>query len=399
MRFPLYIAKRYLLSKSKNNAVNVISNIAGLGVVVGAMSLFIVLSGFSGLKTFSLQFSSVFDADLKVLPKSGKVFTLSEEQENKLKSLDEIVSFSKIIEERIFLNFKGKNAIAYIKGVDENYQKTTTIDSTVIAGMWLDENDKNVVIGFDISTKLSLGPFDYSDLLEIYVPKPGVSQITDPAAALSSDRVIVSGIYYVNEDLNGKYVFSSFDLAKNLLSISDNEVSALEIKLLPGTDEKVIISEIETILGNNLQFKNRIQQNDALYKMLNTENLAVYLIFTLVMIIALFNVIASIIMIILDKKSNIKTLFYLGATVSDIRSTFYLQGILMSVIGGILGIALGAALVFLQAQWGFVMITPSLPYPVELKWFNVLVVFATITVLGIIASKIASSRVNESLVS
>lgn len=399
MRFPLYIAKRYLLSKSKNSAVNIISMIAGLGVVVGAMSLFIVLSGFSGLKTFSLQFSSVFDADLKVLPKTGKVFSLTENQQNELKNLDEIVSFSKIIEERVFLNFKGKNAIAYIKGVDKNYQKTTVIDSTLIAGMWLNENDRNVVIGFDISKKLSLGTFDYTDLLEIYVPKPGVSQISDPAAALNSDRVIVSGIYYVNEELNGKYVFSSFELAQTLLSISENEVSAIEIRLLPNTDEKTAISKIETVIGDNLLFKNRIQQNDALYKMLNTENLAVYLIFTLVMIIALFNVIASIIMIILDKKNNIKTLFYLGATVSDIRSTFYLQGVLMSVIGGIIGIVIGAALVSLQLQWGFVMITPSLPYPVEFKWSNVLVVFATITVLGIIASKIASGRVNEKLLS
>jgi len=147
-----------------------------------------------------------------------------------------------------------------------------------------------------------------------------------------------------------------------------------------------------------LVFKNRIQQNDALYKMLNTENLAVYLIFTLVLIIALFNVVGSIIMMILDKKQNLKTLFNLGATISEIRKIFFMQGVLMTLLGGILGILLGVIIVMLQMQFNLVMITNSLPYPVKLDVVNVLVVFITITILGILASKIASGRVNENMV-
>lgn len=319
MRFPLYIAQRYLFSKNKSTAVNAISSIALIGVVVGTMALFIVLSGFAGLKTFSLQFSTVFNPDLHIEPQNGKVFTFDENQKKELLALPEIASFSEVIEDRVFLNFKGKNTIAFIKGVDKNYQKTTQIDSTIIAGMWLHEDEKSVVIGFDISTKLGLGPYDYSELLEIYVPKPGTGQITDPESALNSDFAIVSGVYYVNEDLNAKYVFASFDQAKDLLSFEDNQVSAIEIKLQPEADEKKTIKKLEEIIGNDLIYKNRFQQNDALYKMLNTENLAVYLIFTLVMIIALFNVISSIIMVILDKKSNIKTLLHLGADFSQMR--------------------------------------------------------------------------------
>lgn len=303
-----------------------------------------------------------------------------------------------MIEDRVFLNFKGKNTIAFIKGVDKNYQKTTQIDSTIIAGMWLHEDEKSVVIGFDISTKLGLGPYDYSELLEIYVPKPGTGQITDPESALNSDFAIVSGVYYVNEDLNAKYVFASFDQAKELLSFEDNQVSAIEIKLQPEADEKKTIKKLEEIIGNDLIYKNRFQQNDALYKMLNTENLAVYLIFTLVMIIALFNVISSIIMVILDKKSNIKTLLHLGADFSQMRSVFFLQGTLMTVFGGLLGILLGILLVSLQAKFGFILITPTLPYPVELQWENAVIVFLTISVLGIIASRIAAGRVNEKLI-
>ncbi len=396
MNFSLYIAKRYLISKSSNNAINIITGIAAVGVVVGAMSLFIVLSGFSGLKDFSLQFSSVFDSDLKVYPESGKTFTVSAEQFEQISGLTEVQSFSKIIEERVFLTFKGKNSIAFIKGVGENYQNVNYIDSTIIVGGWF-ETTHNAIVGIGISNTLSLGIYDYSDLLEIYVPKPGTGQITDPTQAFNKERVLVSGIYHVNEELNSKYVFAPIELARQLLSYGDEDVSSIEFKLAQGAKEEDVIQKVADILGQDLDFKNRMQQNDALYKMLNTENLAVYLIFTLVLIIALFNVIANIIMVILDKKHNLKTLLNLGATIKEIRRVFYLQGVLMTVTGGIVGVFLGVVIVLLQLQFNLVMITATLPYPVKIEFFNIALVFVTILLLGIIASKIASSRVSENL--
>lgn len=396
MKFSLYIAKRYLVSKSSNNAINIITGIAAVGVVVGAMSLFIVLSGFAGLKDFSLQFTSVFDSDLKVSPETGKTFTLSPEQENQLQELTEIESFSKIIEERVFLTFKGKNSIAFIKGVDEYYQRVNQIDSTIIVGGWF-ESPNNAVVGAQISRDLSLGIYDYSELLEIYVPRPGVGQITDPTQAFNRERVLVSGIYHVNEELNSKYVFTPIELARSLLNLDERDFSSIEIKMGANVREEVVIQKVSEILNQPLTFKNRMQQNNALYKMLNTENLAVYLIFTLVLIIALFNVIANIIMVILDKKHNLKTLLNLGSTISEVRRIFYLQGVLMTVIGGIIGIAIGVIIVLLQLQFDLVMITATLPYPVKIELFNIGLVFITIVLLGIIASKIASSRVSESL--
>lgn len=397
MRFPLYIAKRYLFSKSSNNAINIITAIAGIGVVVGAMSLFIVLSGFSGLKDFSLQFSSVFDSDLKVYPKTGKTLILTEKQEQMLHQINEIEAFSKVIEERVFLTFKGKNSISHIKGVDQNYQRVNAIDSTLFHGGWF-ESDNTAVIGAQISRNLNLGVYDYSKLLEIYVPVPGSGQITDVSQAFNKEYVVVSGIYHVNEELNSKYVFTPIELAKSLLSFEDNLISSIEVKLTPGANEEEIISKVSEVLDQNILFKNRMQQNDALYKMLNTENLAVYLIFTLVLIIAIFNVIASIIMIILDKKHNINTLKNLGATLKELRQVFYLQGVLMTVLGGITGIILGVAIILLQLKFDLVMITATLPYPVKLEFFNVVLVFLTILLLGIIASKIASSRVRDGLI-
>jgi lipoprotein-releasing system permease protein len=399
LNFSLYIAKRYLFSKSSNNAINIITAIAAIGVVVGAMSLFIVLSGFSGLKKFSLQFTDEFDSDLKILPKSGKTITFSEAQKVQLQNMEGVQNISKNIEERVFLHYKGKNHIAYIKGVDSNYGKVTKLDSIMYFGEWFVPNEHQVVVGLSTMAKLSMGVNDYSNFLEIYVPKPGTGQLNalDPSEAFNKENVIVSGVYQVNEDLDSKYVFADLNFARNLLSLDSNKVSSLEIKLSPTANEETVRANIEKVFPEGVAIKNRIQQNDALYKMLNTENVAVYLIFTLVLIIALFNVIGSIIMMVLDKRKNIKTLYNLGASLKEIRRIFFLQGTLMTLLGGITGIFLGILAVLAQLQFEFVSITSTLPYPVALKPINIVIVFATISVLGILASKIASSRVREKL--
>ena len=399
MNFPLYIAKRYLFSKSSNNAINIITGIAAVGVVLGAMSLFIVLSGFSGLKDFSLQFTNVFDADLKIYPANGKTISFQDSFNEKIKDVEGVISYSKIIEERIFLHYRGKNHIAYIKGVDTSYAKVNPIDSLLYFDNWFTPNKNEVVVGFGTVSKLSLGTYDYSNPLEIYVPKPGVGQITDPSKAFTKQNTVVSGIYQVNEELDSKYVFSDINFARSLLKIEENKISSIEFKIDPLVSEESIRNQLATVFSEDIIIKNRIQQNDALFKMLNTENLAVYLIFTLVLIIALFNVIGSIIMMVLDKRKNIKTLFDLGAKISEIRRIFFLQGVLMTTIGGFVGILLGVIAVFLQLKFSYIMITSSLSYPVKLSLLNILIVFATITVLGVIASKIASSRVREKLLS
>lgn len=364
------------------------------------MSLFIVLSAFSGLKDFSLQFTNVFDSDLKIVPASGKTLRFTDAISDKLEKTPGIEAYSKIIEERAFLQYKGKNHIAYIKGVDSNYVNVIPVDSILFLSNWFEPGRNEVVIGTNTSIKLSVGINDYTSLLEIYVPTPGTGQITELNIdrAFNRERVVVAGFYEVNEDVNSKYVFSDFELARSLLGLDEDVVSSVEFKLIPGADEEDVKETLKELFqGQEIQIKNRIQQNDALYKMLNTENIAVYLIFTLVLIIALFNVIGSIIMMILDKRKNIKTLYNLGATLQNVRKIFFLQGTLMTTLGGILGILLGVLIVWIQLKLPFVYITSSLPYPVKLKLINVIVVFATISLLGVVASRIASSRVKESL--
>ncbi|MCY2686492.1 ABC transporter permease [Salinimicrobium sp. TH3] len=397
MKFPFYIARRYLFSKSSNNAINIITIIAALGVFAGAFALFIVLSGFTGLKDFSLSFSNEYDPDLKVLPATGKTFNFSAEENEKLKNIEGISVFSEVIEERVFLDFRSKNKTAYIKGVDENFLKVNKLDSAIGMGGWFHPEEAQVVIGNTISHELNLGTFDYMSLLEIMVPRPGKGQILDPTQAFNSKRTIVSGIYSINEELDGKYVFASIGFARDLLNLKPDEITGLELKLKPGADPETVKSAVQLVINDEVEIKNRAQLNDALYKMLNTENLAVYLIFTLVLIIALFNVVGSIIMVILDKRDNIKTLHSLGATPGQIKNIFFAQGVFMTLLGGSVGLLFSIALVYLQLQYDLVMITPSLPYPVAITWKNIVVVLVTISILGTIASYIAASRSKKAL--
>jgi lipoprotein-releasing system permease protein len=398
LNFSLYIARRYLFSKSKNSAINIITIIAAVGVFAGALALFIVLSGFSGLKTFSLSFTNEIDPDLKVTPVTGKTIQFSNNQIQDLKDNANITTFSKVIEERVLLEFKNKNLPAYIKGVDQNFNKVNSLDSRLIAGSWIHPKENHVVIGNAISRDLSLGILDYSESLKMMVPQPGKGQITDPSKAFRSRNALVIGIYSINEELNGKYVFAPMRFARNLLHLKKNEISAFEIDLSSKEVEAQVKEQIQNSFPDQkLDIKNRIQLNDKLYKMLNTENLAVYLIFTLVLIIALFNVGGAMVMSILDKRQNIKTLYNLGARPVQLKSVFFFQGSLLTFFGGIIGLTLGILIILMQLQFDLIMITPTLAYPVQLTLSNIIVVFLTIMVLGILASYIGSTRVRKVL--
>lgn len=397
MNFSLYIARRYLFTKSSNNAINIITIIAAVGVFAGAFALFIVLSGFSGLKEFSLSFTNEFDPDLKVFPETGKTFTFSEDEKARMANINGVAAFSEVIEERVFLEYKSKTHTAWIKGVDINYQKVNKIDSSLIFGTWLTRSEFLVVAGNGITRILSLSVNDYQNLLSIMVPRPGKGQVTNPTDAFNRESAIVTGVYSVNEELDSKYIFSTLSFARSLLELEENKVTAVELKLTPNAKADDVRAEISNILNDKVVIKDRAQLNETLYKMLNTENLAVYLIFTLVVIIALFNVVGSIIMVILDKRENIKTLFSLGASPGTIRNVFFMQGALMTIVGGAIGLAVALIVVYLQLEYDLVMITPTLPYPVQIRLENVLIVILTIGTLGILASYIAASRSKKAL--
>ena len=397
LNFPLYIAKRYIFSFSKNNAINIITGIASFGIIVGAMALFVVLSVFSGLKDFSLSFSNDFDPDMKVVAIKGKSFFISEAQEKKLLALDGVVAHSKIIEEQVLFMFNGKQEVASLKGVDSIYGKVNDVKKTLFNGQWFAPNTYQVVVGYGITEKLSLGLFDFNHKFEVLVPKPGKGIIENPEQAFNKSAIIPVGIYAISDDLDSKYVFADLGLAQELLNYKPNQVSGIELKLKSASYENNIKQNLQKIFNNSIIIKNRAQLNDSLYKMLNTENTAVYLIFTLVIVLTLFTLAGAIIMMILDKKNNLKTLFNLGVEVKNIRKIFLLQGALLTFLGGLIGLILGIIIVVIQQKFQLIMITPTLAYPVIFNFQNVLIVLGTIFLLGFIASLIASSRVSKKL--
>ena len=368
-----------------------------MGIIVGAMALFVVLSVFSGLKVFSLSFTNDIDPDIKISSTLGKSFFITPEQETKIKKIDGLASYSKIIEERVLFVFNDKQEVTYIKGVDTNFNAVNDIKKTLYNGQWLTPNTYQVVVGYGIAQKFSMGLLDFNNQLEVWVPKPGKGTIESAEQAFNKSQVYPIGIYAISEDLDSKYVFADLGLAQELLEFKPNQISGIEIKEKAGANENAIIAELNSIFENKITIKNRAQLNESLYKMLNTENIAVYLIFTLVIVVALFNLIGALIMMILDKKGNLKTLFNLGVEIKDLRKIFLLQGTLLSVFGGIIGLALGIIIVLIQQHYQLVMITPTLAYPVIFSIENVLIVMGTIVILGFIASLIASSRVSKKL--
>lgn len=396
MNFPLYIAQRYVRSKSSQNAVNIINFITFLVIVIGSAALFLVLSGFAGLKTFSLSFTNAFDPDLKAQPTLGKVFTLTPEQEQRLSEVAGIASYSKEIEEKVVLSFDNKMDIANIKGVDVRYTKTTGVDSTVYWGTWNTDYQKGVA-GDGIMRTLGLA-VDRKPV-NVLALKPGTGSLVQQPSTSNMYNILpiqISGVYSVEASLDDRYVFIDLRLAQALLEKDSTQVSGISFKMTPESNENNVRVALGSILGEGVELKNRRELNSNLYRMLNTENIAAYLIFTLVLIIALFNVVGAIIMMILDKQENSKTLFSLGATLKELRRIYFVQGVLVTTFGGIIGVVLGSLLIGSQLAFGWVKIG-TIDYPVEYQVQNVLIVLGTIIVLGIIASKIASSRINQKL--
>jgi len=397
LNFSFYIAKRYVFSRNKNNAINIITGIASFGIVVGAMALFVVLSVFSGLRDFSTQFSNSFDPDLKITAIKGKSFFVSEDQNQKLLKLEGVFAQSKIVEEQVLFSFDGKNEVASIKGVDSIYSKVNDVKKSLINGQWLKPDTYQAVVGYGIADKLSMGLFDYNNKFEVFVPKKGAGIIESEEDAFTKELIIPIGIYAVNEDIDNKYVFADIGLVQELLAYKTNQISSIEMKLKPNVTEEEVKTELQEIFDHKILIRNRAQLNDSLYKMLNAENAAVYLIFTLVIILTLFTLAGAIIMMIIDKKYNLKTLLNLGVEIKDLRKIFLLQGTLLTFIGGIFGLFLGTITVIIQQQFNLIMITPTLAYPVIFNFQNILIVLITIFTLGFIASWIASSRVSKNL--
>ncbi len=397
MGFPFYIARRYTISRSKSTAVNIITAIAAVGILASTAALFIIMSAFSGLRDFSLSFTDATDPDLKLSPANGKTILLTPQQEQQLKNLKGISVYSKVAEERVLFYFDGKEQVAILKGVDSLFTQVSTMNTKLAGGQWPLTETTQAVAGAGIFNKLSLGLFDYNRVLEVYVPKPGKGPINTPEEAFNKGGLSVVGVYNINDDVDSKYVFCTIDVAQKLLDFTPGRITSLELKMAPGANEAEVRRQLETIFNNKVIIKNRAQLNDSLYKMLNAENLVTYLFCSLVVVLTLFCLAGALIMLILDKKENIRTLYCLGTEVSSLRKIFLYQGIFITTLGTFFGLLISSVLILVQQHYELFMITDQMAYPVAFRLENVLIVLATIFILGIFASFIAAGRVNKKL--
>ena len=398
MRFPLYIASRYFFTRSKQSVINIINYIALSVVLIASAALLIVLSAFTGLKDFGLSFSNVFDPDFRVEAVQGKTLQIDSITFASVKQLDGILAVSGIIEDKVFLNYRDKNHVVYLKGVDSSYQNIIESDRFLSSGSWFSKELDEVVIGGGVAQILSLGIYDYNDFLVLTVPKRSASstQLKEP---FINKTALVSGIYSVSEELDKKYMFSNLSFAQTLFQRKENTYSSLELKLAPDFNRIQLEEQLRALLKTPLRMRSRTELNAALFKMLNTEQMAIYLIFTLVIIIALFNVVGALIMMILEKRPQLNVLYALGVLPKEIRLIFFYLGGMISWVGGGLGVLLGTCLVLLQRYFPFLYVPgTNFPYPVRLEFQNVaMVVLFLLFVLGGLASAWATAQVGKKI--
>ena len=395
MRFPLYIASRYFFTRSKQSVINIINYIALSVVLIATAALLIVLSAFTGLKDFGLSFSNVFDPDFRIEAIQGKVFEIDSVTLASVKQLDGILAVSGVIEDKVFLNYRDKNHVVYLKGVDSTYQKVIECNRFLSSGAWFSKELDEVVIGGGVAQVLSLGVYDYNDFLVLTVPKRSASatQLKEP---FINKTALVSGIYSVSEELDKKYMFSSLSFSRDLFQRKGTVYSSLELKVAPNLNRKQLEEQLRAILKIPIRIRSRTELNAALFKMLNTEQMAIYLIFTLVIMIALFNVVGALIMMILEKRPQLKVLYALGVQPKEIRLIFFYLGGMISWVGGGLGILLGTTLVLLQRYFPFLYVPgTNFPYPVRLEFQNVAMVLMLLLVLGGLASAWATAQVGK----
>ena len=386
MTYVFKIAFRYFFSKNEQTVINKINFLSLILIIISSASLFIVLSAFDGLKTFGLSFSNKFDADYELSPLNGKYLNLLPEIISEINNLEEIIEVAPQIEEKVFLSFKEKNQVAVLKGVDSSYNKVIPIKDLVMIGDWIDNDNSKTVIGYGISSKLGLGVYDYSSFLKISVPRNNNSSVLN-LNPFKSLPLIVVGLYQINEELDNKYIFTSLSFAKNLLNLKENQYTNLIIKTIDNINKKKLEEKINLIVEEKTKLTSRLEKNAALFKMLNTENIAVYFIFSLVMIISLFNLVGSLIMMILNKKKEMKILIAMGVSNKNLSQIFYFIGLIICFVGGILGLSLGSLLVLIQKYSSIINVPgTNLSYPVEFNIKNIIVVFLTLIILGSISS-------------
>ncbi|MDZ7739100.1 MAG: FtsX-like permease family protein [Bacteroidales bacterium] len=390
MQLSLYIARRYLFAKKSRNAINVISGISAAGVTIGTMVLIIVLSVFNGLEDMVYSLFSTFDPDLEIRAVRGKVFTPGAQHLDQLRSTEGIEAYSLVLEENSLLRYDDKQYIATVKGVDDNYRSITGLDSVMWDGEFLlkaESGRPHAVVGLGVANNLGIG-LSFITPLIIYVPERE-GRISNPADAFVRKYLFPSGIFSVEQEYDSQYIYVPIEVMRELL-MYDEEISALEIKFTEGADEDRVQSKVQQIFGPEYRVRNKFQQQEIFYKVMKSERLAIFFILTFILIIASFNVIGSLTMLIIEKQRDISILRNMGAGKKLIKRIFIFEGWMISLIGVAAGLTLGFIICWLQQHYGLVRLQGETlimdAYPVSMKISDFMAVLGTVLAIGYIAA-------------
>ena len=393
MIFKSYIyrlAVRYFFSKDSKTIVNRINGFAFLMIVAASTVLLIVLSAFAGLKDFGLAYTSSFDPDLKIVPETGSYFILKDEDLDKIRSFGFVKEASPVIEEKVVLSNELNSGATILKGVDSDYHLLGVLDSLSLIGVFSPSKDNSLYLGADLASSLEVVMSEDFSLLATAAKKKTRSLFS--FTPFNSTKLEIEGIYQISLDIEKKYAFAPIKTVGSLVGVNEKSYTSIEVVTNGFVSKESLSKEVRGLFGSNVVVLDKQDLNPALYKMLNTENLAVYLIFSLVALIAMFNLVGSLTIMMVEKKKDLRVLKSLGGKEGDFNKIFFVLGVFTSTFGAFLGIILAWVAVVVQNSYSLVLVPgTSLPYPISLTFMNVFIVFSTIFFLGIVTSAWSTS--------
>lgn len=394
MNFPFYIARRYLFSKKSHNAINVISAISVCGVALATLALVCTLSVFNGFQDLVTTFFTAFDSQLKITAVRGKVFDGQDKRVLQLKKMPDVEVYSESLEDNVMVQYQGRQAMAVVKGVEDNFDQLTPIDSILFGRGDLLLHDEVVdyaIPGIQLLSTLGSG-IRFLDPLEIYAPRCGAKvNMANPSTAFVTGNLFSSGLVFAvnQEKYDASYILTSIDFARRLFQYT-TEVSAINLKLKAGADTDAVKKHIQDLLGDDFLVQDRYEQQADTYRIMEIEKLISYLFLTFILMIACFNVIGSLSMLIIDKRDDVVTLRNLGASDRQIVRIFLFEGRMISFFGAFAGVVLGLLLCWLQQEYGLIALGSSGSfvvdaYPVSVHASDVLLIFITVLLIGFLS--------------
>ena len=385
-------ASRYFRAKKSTNAINIIAWVSVVAIAVGTGALIVILSVFNGFEGLVKSLYSSFYPSIKIAPSSGKTIILTPAQLRQVAAVPGVAHFSQVVEEKAVLRYGDEPTIAILKGVDSSYNNVTDVKSNIVRGRF-DTGDSvayRAVLGLELEGALGVDVVHSLAPVTVYLPRRNVSTFVTPEDALNNGVLYPAGTFAIQQEFNSKYVITNIQFMRSLLELGADEMSALEIGIRPGADERQLKEKLELLLGKGYKVQTRYEQNQSLYAIMQTEKWAVYVILSFIMIIAAFNMIGSLYMLVIEKEKDITILKAMGARQSLIMRIFLAEGLIIAGIGTALGFTLGGAFCLLQQRFGLIKLEGTSflvdAYPVNMHHEDFVLVFVTIMIIGIAAS-------------